>query len=179
MSFLSARNWALGTLFGVIIFIFEILLPTPMDKAFTFFQAMLLSLGYLLIGVPGATFISLVGGFLTAIWRAPLAPFTLGFALLFGGLIDAFCTFFGARNRDGSIRQARLIFAIALATVITGYSGYYMTVTFDLLPMDPALGKVILVAGIVSGIVGGYLSLILWKRIFRKDIAGRISKSFL
>jgi hypothetical protein len=169
MTSLSTRNLAVGTLFGVMIFIFEILLPTPMDKAFTFFQAMLLSLGYLLIGVPGATFISLVGGSLTAIWRAPLAPFTIGFALLFGGLIDAFCTLFGARDKDGNIKQIRLILAVALATVITGYSGYYMTVTFDLLPMDPTFGNVILVAGIVSGIVGGYLSLILWKRIFRKD----------
>jgi hypothetical protein len=117
----SVAAWylAVGTLFGVMIFIFEILLPTPMDKAFTFFQAMLLSLGYLLIGVPGATFISLVGGSLTAIWRAPLAPFTIGFALLFGGLIDAFCTLFGARDKDGNIKQIRLILAVALATVIT------------------------------------------------------------
>jgi hypothetical protein len=173
MPSLSTRNLALGTLFGVMIFIFETLLPTPMDKAFTFFQAMLLSLGYLLIGVPGATFISLVGGSLTAIWRAPLAPFTLGFALLFGGLIDVFCSVFGARDRNGNVRQTRLILAVALSTMITGYFGYYVTITYDLMPLDPTLGNAILIAGIVSGIVGGYLSLILWKRIFRKDSAGR------
>jgi hypothetical protein len=172
MSSLSTRNLALGTLFGVMIFIFEILLPTPMDKAFTFFQAMLLSLGYLLIGVPGATFISLIGGSLTAIWRAPLAPFTLGFALLFGGLIDVFCSVFKARDNTGKIRRLRLILAVALSTMITGYAGYYMTITFDLIPLDPTLGNIILIAGIISGIVGGYLSLVLWKRIFRKDSTG-------
>jgi hypothetical protein len=172
MPSLSTRNLALGTLFGVMIFIFEMLLPTPIDKAFTFFQAMLLSLGYLLIGVPGATFISLVGGSLTAIWRAPLAPFTLGFALLFGGLIDVFCSVFGARARNSNVRQVRLILAVALSTMITGYSGYYMTIKFDLLPLDSTLGNVILIAGIISGIAGGYLSIILWKRIFRKDSSG-------
>ena len=169
MPSLSTRNLALGTLFGVMVFIFEILLPTPMDKAFTFFQAMLLSLGYLLIGVPGATFISLVGGSLTAIWRAPLAPFTLGFALLFGGLIDVFCSVLRARDKEGNVKQARLILAVTLSTIITGYSGYYMTITFDLMPLDTTLGNLILIAGIISGIVGGYLSLILWKRIFKKN----------
>ncbi len=169
MSSFSTRNLALGTLFGVMIFIFEILLPTPMDKAFTFFQAMLLSLGYLLIGVPGATFISLIGGSLTAIWRAPLAPFTLGFALLFGGLIDVFCSVFGARDEYGNVRRIRLILSVALSTMITGYSGYYMTITFDLMPLNPNLGNLILIAGIISGILGGFLSLVLWKRIFRKN----------
>jgi hypothetical protein len=140
-----------------------------MDKAFTFFQAMLLSLGYLLIGVPGATFISLIGGSLTAIWRAPLAPFTIGFALLFGGLIDTFCSVFGARGKDGKIRQMRLILAVALSTMITGYSGYYMTITFKIMVLDPTLGNFILIAGIISGILGAYLSLILWKRIFIKN----------
>jgi hypothetical protein len=172
MSSISTRNLALGTLFGVMIFIFEILLPTPMDKAFTFFQAMLLSLGYLMIGVPGATFISLVGGSLTAVWRAPLAPFTLGFALLFGGLIDFFCSVFRARDNTGKIKGFRLILAVALSTMITGYAGYYMTITFDLMPLDPTLGNLILIAGIISGIVGGYLSLVLWKRIFIKDSTG-------
>jgi len=167
--FLSTRNLALGTLFGVMVFIFEILLPTPMDKAFTFFQAMLLSLGYLLIGVPGATFISLVGGSLTAIWRAPLAPFTLGFALLFGGLIDVFCSVLRVRDNEGNVKQVRLLLAVALSTMITGCSGYYITIMFDLMPLDTTLGNLILIAGIISGIVGGYLSLILWKRIFKKN----------
>ena len=169
MPSLSTKNLALGTLFGVMVFIFEILLPTPMDKAFTFFQAMLLSLGYLLIGVPGATFISLVGGSLTAIWRAPLAPFTLGFALLFGGLIDVFCSVLRVRDNEGNVKQVRLLLAVALSTMITGCSGYYMTIMFDLMPLDNTLGNLIRIAGIISGIVGGYLSLILWKRIFKKN----------
>jgi hypothetical protein len=168
MTSLSTRNMALGTLFGVMIFLFEILLPFPMDKAFTFFQAMLLSLSYLLMGVPGATFTSLIGGSLTAIWRAPLAPFTLGFAVLFGGLIDVFSSVFRAKDQNGKIRQLRLILAVALSTMITGYLGYYLTITFEILPLDPTLGNIIFTAGTISGIVGGYLSLILYKRIFRK-----------
>ncbi len=169
MPSLSTRNLTLAIVFGVMIFIFETLLPTPMDKAFTFFQAMLLSLSYLLIGVPGATFTSLIGGSLTAIWRAPLAPFTIGFALLFGGLIDLFCFVFGARDRNGNVRQMRLISAVTLSTMITGLAGYYLTVEFELMPMDPTLGMIILISGILSGIVGGLLSMVLWKKLLLRD----------
>jgi hypothetical protein len=93
--------------------------------------------------------------------------------LLFGGLIDIFCSVFGARDENGNVRQMRLILAVALSTMITGYSGYYITLTFKIMVLDPTLGNFILIVGIISGIVGGYLSLILWKRIFRKDSTGR------
>lgn len=166
---LSTRNLTLAIIFGVMIFLFETLLPTPMDKAFTFFQAMLLSLGYLLIGVPGATLISAVGGSVTALWRAPLAPFTLGFALLFGVLIDTFCSVFKVKGENDDVRQMRLIVSVALSTVITGLFGYYMTIMFDLFPLDPTWGILILILGIISGIIGGYLSIVLFKRISRND----------
>jgi uncharacterized membrane protein len=165
---LSTRNLALITVFGVTISLFEAILPTPIDKAFTFFQAMLLSLGYLLMGAPAATLISLVGGSLTAMWRAPLAPFTIGFALLFGASIDILCSVFRAKNNEGKIKQVRLIVAVAISTMITGVLGYEMTVMLDLMPMNPSLGSLILVSGITSGIVGAYLSLVLWKRISKK-----------
>jgi hypothetical protein len=164
---LSTRNLALITLFGVTIFVFEALLPTPIDKAFTFFQAMLLSLGYLLVGAPGATLISLVGGSLTAVWRAPLAPFTLGFALLFGALIDALCLVFKAKDGKGTVKELRVILAVTISTMITGVLSYNVTVMFGF-PMEPSLGYMMLVAGTVSGAVGGYLSLVLWKRVSRK-----------
>lgn len=169
MPYLSTRNLTLAIIFGVMIFIFETLLPTPMDKAFMFFQAMLLSLGYLLIGVPGATIISLIGGSLTAIWRAPLAPFTIGFALLFGGLIDAFCFVFGAKDRDGNVKRKQLILAVTLSTMITGLAGYFLTVEFELMPMDPTLGMLILISGTLSGVVGGFLSIVLWKKLLPRD----------
>lgn len=164
---ISTRNLALIAVFGVTISLFEGLLPFPMDKALTFFQAMLLSLGYLMMGAPGATMISLVGGSLTAMWRAPLAPFTLGFALLFGVLIDVLCSVFRAKDGEGNVKRLRLILAVAVSTMITGVLSYHMTVMFGF-PMDPTLGNMILVAGTVSGAVGGYLSLVLWKRVLRK-----------
>lgn len=162
---LSAKNLALAVIFGVTIFIFETLLPTPIDKVFTFFQAMLLSLGYLLLGVPGATLISLIGGSLTAIWRAPLAPFTISFALLYGVLIDAFCSVLRVSDGKEDVRQMNLIVAVTISTLITGLASYCIAVMFDLMPMNPTLGMVILVSGILSGIIGGYLSTVLWKKI--------------
>jgi len=74
-------------MFGVAVFISKIALPSPFDKTLVAFQALFLTLGALLMG---ATYVSFVGGVLTAFWRASMAPFTLAFALMYGLLIDSF-----------------------------------------------------------------------------------------
>lgn len=149
------------------IFAFKIALPSPIDKAFVLFQALLLSLGYLLLGTPGATYISLVGGLLTALWRAPLAPFSLTFALLYGLLIDAVSSIIKVRvNND--VKDKRVITAVTVSTVVVGLASYYTSVIFDLLPRNPLLEIGILVAGIINGLIGGYLSVVIWKRILKR-----------
>lgn len=54
----------------------------------------LLTLGYLVIGRLGATYVAVIGGLLTATLRPAFSPFTLLFALLYGLLTDCFCTLF-------------------------------------------------------------------------------------
>jgi len=83
----KSRRVALAALFGVLIFISKILVPTPIDKVIVGVQAIFLALSFLLLGFLGATWVALVGGLLTAIWRAPFAPITLMFALLYGLLV--------------------------------------------------------------------------------------------
>jgi len=165
MRSLSPRKLALATIFGVIVFIFETVLPTPIDKAFTIIQAMLLSLGYLLLGVPGATYISLIGGSLTALWRTPLAPFTIAFALLYGLLIDSLSWVLKARGIKGDVKERNLIVAVTLSTIIVGLASYFTAVIFALLPRNPLMEITILALGVVSGLLGGYLSIVIWKKI--------------
>jgi len=164
---MSSRRLTLATLFGVIIFAFKIVLPSPIDKAFILPQAMLLSLGYLLLRAPGATYISFVGGLLTAIWRAPLASFTLTFALLYGLLIDATSSVMNVRDVNNEVNEKRLITAVTVSTVIVALASFYTSVVFRLVPRNPLLEIGIIVAGVINGVFGGYLSVVIWKRMFK------------
>jgi len=165
---MSSRRLALATLFGVMIFAFKTVLPSPIDKAFVLFQALLLSMGYLFLGAPGATYISLVGGLLTALWRAPFAPFTIAFALLYGFLIDAVSSIVKVRDVNNDVKDKRLIAAVTVSTVVVGLASFYTSVVFEILPRNSLLEMGVLVAGVINGIIGGYLSVMIWKRIFKR-----------
>jgi len=173
---MDSRKLILATLFGAIVFAFETILPSPIDKAFVLFQALFLSLGYLLLGVPGATYVSMVGGLLTALWRAPLAPFTATFALLYGLLIDAISSIIKVRSVNSDVKVKRLIMAVTISTIVVGLASYYTSVIFRLLPRNPPLEIGILVAGIMNGVVGGYVSVIIWKRILKRNARMRIDR---
>jgi len=166
---MNSRKLILATLFGAMVFAFETIFPSPIDKAFVFFQASLLSLGYLLLGVPGATYVSMVGGLLTALWRVPLAPFTVTFALLYGLLIDAISSIIKVRSVESDVKAKRLIIATTTSTLVVGLASYYTSVIFKLLPRNPPLEIGILVAGTLNGLVGGYVSVIIWKRILKRS----------
>ena len=159
----------LATLFGAAIFISKISLPSPIDKIFVVAQALLLSLGYLFLGAPGATYISLIGCLLTAFWGAHLAPFTIAFALLYGLSIDALSSVLKARGVEGNVRQKNLIAAVTISTTIVGLASYFSSVVFELLPRNPWVEIVILISGITSGSIGGYISIVIWKKLFRDN----------
>ena len=165
---MNSRKLTLATLLGVIVFAFETVLPSPIDKASVLFQALLLSLGYLLLGTSGATYVSIVGGLLTAIWRAPLAHFTVTFALLYGLLIDVISSIIKTRSSNKNVRVRRLIIAVTVSTTLVGLASYYTSVSFQLLPRNPILEAGILVAGVINGVAGGYLSVVIWKRFLQR-----------
>ena len=163
---MGARRLTLATLFGVIIFAFKTVLPTPIDKIFVFIQALLLSLGYLMLGAPGATYVSMVGGLLTALWRAPFAPFTIAFALLYGLLIDVLSLIFKVKEVNNEIKTKRVIATVTMSTAVVGLASYYTTThVLAILPRNPILEMSILIAGVINGLIGGYLSVSIWKKI--------------
>ena len=130
-------------------------------------QALFLALGFLLMGPLGATYVAAIGGLLTAFWRAPLAPFTMSFALIYGLLVDGSCTAF--RVRSGDLKTSRLVASTTLSTAIMGLVTYYLTVyVFALLPRSPILYIGIIMAGVLNGVAGGYIAALVWKRALRR-----------
>jgi len=172
---LNSRKLTLATIFGVMLFVFKTFLPSPIDKAFVLFPALLLSLGYLLLGAPGATYTSLIGGLLTALMRGSFAPFTIIFALLYGFMIDAVSSIIKVRDENNDVKQKRLITSVTVSTVAVGSASYYTSVAFQLLPRNLLLEIGILAAGVINGLAGGYLSFAIWKRIFKQSKQQRAS----
>lgn len=165
-----SKKLALVTLFGILIFVSKMPLVTPLDKAAVVVQALLLPLGYLVIGRLGATYVAAVGGLLTATLRPALSPFTLLFALLYGLLTDCFCTLF--RVQATQLSTIRLTLSMVVSTALIGLISYYTTVhVFTLLPRNPMLEAIILISGILSGVAGGYIAAIIWKKYLSKVVA--------
>ena len=163
----GVQRLILATVFAVMVFISKLILPTPLDKMLVVFQALFLGLGSILIWPLGATIVSVISGLLTSAWRAPFAPFTLGFSILYGILMDAFLLLFRVRT-DETFPMKRFVAAIAAATAVTGMASYYTTVhLLSLLPRNIALEASIMVAGLLNGIVGGYLAGLLWLKAVR------------
>ena len=163
-----SRRLTLAVLFAVLIFISKVLLPTPFDKMVVVVQALFLGLGAIMLAPFGATVVSVIAGLLTSSWRAPFAPLTLGFAVFYGLLVDAFLVLFKVRVEDGIVRMKRLVAGVALATAATGMASYYVTVhVLSLLPRNIVLEVLILLVGAVNGLAGGYLAGVLWRKALR------------
>jgi len=167
-------------MFGVAVSISKIALPSPFDKTFVAFQALFLTLGALLMGVMGATYVSFVGGILTAFWRPSMAPFTLIFALMYGLLVDVSILGFKAKSSKGDVRAPRIVAAVTVSTGIVGLTSYYVSVfVAKIITRSPIVVHIagfvinvvetaILIAGLVNGIVAGYVATYVWKRNLRR-----------
>lgn len=163
---------ALTVLFGVAIFISKGFLSTPMDKMLIAVQALFLALGALLAKPLGATKVSAIGAVLTAILRPALAPLTIIFALLYGILTDLFINLLRAEQAGNNVRTIRLVAATTISTAITGFLSYYFSArVLRVIPQNPVLDAIILTTGILSGLIGGYLAAIAWRKAV-KDLAG-------
>ena len=109
-----------------------------------------------------------IAGLLTSTWRGPFAPFTLGFAVLYGLLVDGLLFVLKVRDESANVRMKRLTVAVTIATTLTGMISYYTTVyVLPLLPHNVALEAIILIAGALNGVVGGYLAGALWSKTLR------------
>lgn len=166
-----SRRLALAAIFGAVIFTSKVFAPTPVKDSVIVVQALLLGLGALLLSPLGATLVATIGGLLTASWNAQLAVFTVAFAAGYGLLIDALIWTFKARTTRTEINARRFTLAITLSTAIIGFIAYGTTVALGLLPRNPTAEVFILAGGILSGLLGGYLGVVVWRRAARYMIA--------
>lgn len=162
-----SRKFALAAAFGAMIFTSNVFAPTPVKHSLVVIQALLLGLGALLLFPLGGTLVATIGGLLTAAWNSQLAIFTVVFAAVYGLLIDGMIWLLKARKSPTEINVRRFVLAITLSTALIGFLSYGTTIVLGLLPRNPIAEAFILVGGIVSGMVGGYLGVIVWRRAGR------------
>jgi hypothetical protein len=130
-------------------------------------QALLLGLGALLLTPFGATLVATVGGLLTASYTSHLALFSVVFAVIYGLLVDGLIAIFRARTSETEINAHRFALAITVSTAVIGFIAFGTTVALGLLPRNPPAEVIILIGGILSGLAGGYLDVIIWRRAAR------------
>lgn len=162
------RKLALTILFGAAIFISKGLLPTPMDKMLIAIQALFLALGALLAKPLGATRVAVIGALLTAIIRPALAPLTIIFAIIYGVLTDVLIYSLRVEDAENNVRTGRLAAAMTISTAITGLLSYYLSShVLGVIPRSPVLEVAILIAGTISGLLGGYVAAIAWRKALK------------
>jgi len=165
----KTKRIALATLFGAIIFLSKVVVPSPIDKMFIGVHALLLALGALLLRRMGGTHVAIVGGFLTALWRISFASFTFIFALLYGLFVDLFFFVFKVNTTEDNVKTSRLVVTMTVSTALVGLVSYYTTVfPFGLLPRNSMLELSILVIGALNGSVAGYFTSIIWNKYLKK-----------
>jgi hypothetical protein len=175
---LDPRRLATATLLGVIVFLVKGPLLAPYADFLLIFEALLVGLGFALLGRGGATLVELVNGILLTGYEAVtvpvLAPFVLPLALLFGATVDVAAPVLRAREGT-AVNGRRLAAAVTISSAVTGVIAYFATlsalVSLGFLPNDPStdfvLGMTVVVIGILEGAIGGYLAARIWERNLR------------
>ncbi len=170
-----SRTLATATLLGVVVFLIKGPLLAPYADFLVIFEAILVGVGFALLGRGGATYVEAVNGLLLTVYEAttvpPLAPFVLPLALLFGVLIDGVGTLLKVRE-GGEVRAKKLALAVMISSALTGTVAYFATlpalISLKFLPNDPStdlmIGLVIIMIGVAEGAAGGYLAARIWEK---------------
>ena len=161
------RRIAIASLFGIIIFSVRGFIPAPSADFLIGFESFLLALTVIIVGRFGATYVEFVNGLILTPVKLSFAPFSLLLALLFGIQIDILSILL--RPKVGpEVRTGRIVAIMTISTATTGLISYYATaILTSIVPNNPVLNITILVYGVVSGAVGGYLAVKVWKRNLR------------
>ena len=161
----DSRKLITATLFGVVIGVVYGAIPFEIGDSLIVFEAILLSLSYILLGPGGATYTGIINGLVETPLQLSFGPFAFGVALLYGVLVDLFCSIFKV-TYEGKVRPKRLVASLTLSTIIVGVAATYAFIAFGFGTTAPFLELYlpILVVGAVSGTVGGVLGARLWDR---------------
>jgi hypothetical protein len=84
----------------------------------------------------GATYVAVIGGVLTALWRPAFAPFSFGFSLMYGLLVDAFFFILKVNIANEGVKADRLIISMTVNTALVGFLSSYVTSFLGLLQVD-------------------------------------------
>jgi len=158
----------IAALFGSIIFVTRVFVPTPIDKMLIVVDAVLLALSALFIKNVGATYVGAVGGALTGLWRPSLLPFSFLFVFLYGVMVDGFLFLFRVQASNAGVNRNRLMMAMAVNTLLIGFISYYTITLFpELVSGNSALDLMVAFMGPVTGAVAGYAASYLWNKYLK------------
>ncbi len=174
---MDTRKLATATLFGVVIAVVKAPFTFPVTDYLIIVEVPILALSFLLLGRGGATYTGLVNGVLQSAFKVSFFPYDLLFAVSYGLLVDVFGTLLKVRS-EGETRTRRLAGALGLASTVLGVSIAYVFIALNLSPGINLSGystagvveivyPPIVVWGVISGVVGGFLSARLWERNLR------------
>jgi hypothetical protein len=163
----KTKRLFIAALFGSVVFVTRVFVPSPIDKLLIVVDAVMLVLGALFIKTLGATYVGAVGGVLTGLWR-PAVPFSFILLFLYGVLVDAFLFLFKVKATVNGVNRNRLMLAMAFSTLVIAFLSYYVTVLgLDVITANPVLDMLVLFMGPVSGSVAGYAAAYLWNRYLK------------
>ncbi len=162
---------ATASLFGVVIFLAKGFLPSPTADFLVIVEALLVGLSFLILGRGGATYVEVVNGVLQTPVKIFFAPFSFLLAILFGVQVDAFASLLKVKNSEA--RAGRLAGTLAISSATTGVIAYYTTAVLErLVPSDLGIALTILIFGVISGALAGYLAARIWNRNLRSRFQG-------
>lgn len=163
----ESRKLITAALFGVVIAVLKGPFPPPYADLLIIVEAPILGLSFLLLGRGGATYTEVVNGLLQSGVKASFFPFTLILAVMYGVLVDILGTAFKARQGDHADSR-RMVAALGIASVLTGLTAAYTSIVLKIVAYNPTLFYVvyvpIIIWGILSGALGGFISARLWER---------------
>lgn len=163
----KAKRLFIAALFGSVMFITRVFVPSPIDKLLIVVDAVLLALAALFIKKAGATQVGAVGGVLTGLWR-PSVPFSFILVFLYGILVDVFLFIFKINATAEGVNRNKLILAMAFSTLVIAFLSYYVTALgLDIIAANPVLDMLVAFLGPVSGAVAGYAAAYLWNRYLK------------
>lgn len=176
---MDSRKLATATLLGVAIAVVKGPFTFPVTDYLIIIEAPVLALSFLLMGRGGATYTGLVNGVLQSAVKVTFFPYDLIFAISYGALVDLFFTLFDIKS-EGKVNTKRLVAALGVASTVLGVSIAYVFLALNLsstLGLDltsyseMALVEVvylpIVVWGVISGALGGFISARVWERNLR------------
>jgi uncharacterized membrane protein len=164
----KAKRLFIAALFGSIIFVMNFFVPPPISYLLIVVQAVILALSNFFVGKAGATYVGLVGGFLSALARPAFGPITFLFTLLFGVMVDVFSLVFKVTSTTEGVNRNKVIFTMTFSTAIIGFASYYTTaVHLRLFELDPMISGLVIFVATGSGISAGYAAAYLWNKYLK------------